>query len=121
MSQEDEVLEELKRIRKLLEPKPAPPPPKGIRSEFKDFLSRYQAMGLAVGFIFGVYLGTLTKAFVDDLIMPIFTLPMSTENWENIVVGPFRVGHFISALMTFLFIAFVIFIIVKLTKYWGIE
>jgi len=37
------------------------------------------------------------------------------------VVGPFRVGHFIGALITFLIVAFVIFLLIKLTKRWGIE
>jgi large conductance mechanosensitive channel len=121
MSQEDKMLEELRRIRELLEPKPAPPPPKGLWNEFMDFLSKYRVMGLAVAFIMGIYLGALVKALVDDLIMPIVTLAMPDVEWENIVAGPFRVGHFIGALITFLIVAFVIFLIVKVTKRWGIE
>ena len=121
MSKEDKMLEELKRIRELLEPKPAPPPPKGLWNEFMDFLSKYKVIGLAVAFIMGIYLGELVKALVDDLIMPIVTLAMPSIEWENIVAGPFRVGHFIGAFITFLIIAFVIFIIVKVTKRWGIE
>ena len=123
MSQEDKILEELKRIRELLEPKPAPPtpsPPKGMWNEFIDFLSKYKVMGLAVAFILGIYLGALVKALVDDLIMPIVTLAMPGIEWENIVAGPFRVGHFIGTLITFIIVAFVIFIIVKVTKRWGI-
>ena len=121
MSKEDKMLEELKRIRELLEPKPAPPPPKGLWNEFMDFLSKYKVMGLAVAFIIGIYLGALVKALVDDLIMPIITLAMPGVEWETIQAGPFRVGHFIAALITFLIVAFVIFIIVKVTKRWGIE
>ena len=77
MSVNDELLKELKKIRELLTPKPAPPPsppPKGIMNEFKDFLSKYKVMGMAVAFILGIYLGTLVKALVDDLIMPIISL-----------------------------------------------
>lgn len=121
MSKEDKMLEELKRIRELLEPKSAPPPPKGLWNEFLDFLSKYKVMGLAVAFIMGIYLGNLVKALVDDLIMPLITLAMPGIEWETIVAGPFRVGHFIGALITFLIIAFVIFILVKVTKKWGIE
>lgn len=120
MSKEDKMLEELKRIRKLLEPKPASPPPKGIWNEFTDFLSKYKVMGLAVAFIMGIYLGDLVKALVDDLIMPIITLAMPGVAWETILAGPFRVGHFIGTLITFLIIAFVIFLLVKITKKWGI-
>jgi len=121
MSKKDEMLEELKRIRELLEPKPAPPPKKGLWNEFMDFLSKYKVMGLAVAFIMGIYLGALVKALVDDLIMPIVTIAMPDVEWETMMVGPFRVGHFIGALITFLIIALVIFILVKITKKWGIE
>ena len=124
MSKEDKIIEELTKIRELLEPKPAPPPPpppKGLWNEFMDFISKYKVMGLAVAFIIGLYLGALVKALVDDLIMPIVQLAMPGIQWELIELGPFRVGHFIGALITFLIVAFVIFIIVKLTKRWGIE
>ncbi|MFQ6073598.1 MAG: MscL family protein [Candidatus Bathyarchaeia archaeon] len=120
MSKEDKMLEELKRIRQLLEPKPAPPP-KGLKNEFMGFLSKYKVMGLAVAFIMGVYLGALVKALVDDLIMPIATIAMPGVEWETIAAGPFRVGHFLGASLTFLIVAFVIFLIVKVTTRWGIE
>jgi large conductance mechanosensitive channel len=121
MSKEDKMLEELKRIRELLETKPAPPPPKGLWNEFMDFLSKYKVMGLAVAFIMAIYLGALVKALVDDFVMPIFTLVMPGIEWETIVAGPFRIGHFIGSLITFLVVAFVIFLLVKITKRWGIE
>jgi len=121
---QDEMLEELKKIRQLLEPKPAPPAPppqKGLVNEFKDFLSKYRVMGMAVAFILGLYLGSLVNALVDDLIMPIIELAMPGIQWELIELGPFRVGHFIGSLITFLIVAFVIFILVKMTKRMGIE
>jgi len=74
MSNEDEALKELKRIRELLEPKPAPPPPKGMWNEFMDFISKYKVMGLAVAFIMGVYLGALVQALVTGLVMPVIGL-----------------------------------------------
>lgn len=115
------MLEELKRIRELLETKPPPPPPKGLWNEFLDFLSKYKVLGLAVAFIMAIYLGGLVEALVDDLVMPIVTLVMPGIEWEDIVAGPFRVGHFFGALITFLIVAFVIFVLVKVTKRWGIE
>lgn len=121
MSKEDKMLEELRKIRELLEPKPAPPPPKGLWKEFLDFISKYKVMGLAVAFILGIYLGELVKALVNDLIMPIVELAMPGIQWETIEIGPFLVGHFIGALITFLIVAFVIFILVKVTKRWGIK
>ena len=121
---QNEVLEELRKIRQLLEPKPTPPtpaPPKGFVNEFKDFLSKYRVMGMAVAFILGLYLGSLVNALVDDLIMPIIELAMPGVEWEAITAGPFRIGHFIGALITFLIVALVIFILVKITKRMGIE
>lgn len=115
------MLEELRKIRELLTPAPAPLPKKGLWNEFMDFLSKYKVMGLAVAFIMAIYLGALVKALVDDFVMPIITLVMPGIEWETIVAGPFRIGHFVGALITFLIVAFVIFILVKVTKRWGIE
>lgn len=124
LAKEEEMLEELRRIRTLLEPKPAPPSPpspKGLRAEFIDFLSKYKVMGMAVAFIMGIYLGGLVQALVGDLIMPIIQFVMPGIAWEAIQAGPFRVGHFIGSFITFLIVAFVIFLIVKITVKWGIE
>jgi large conductance mechanosensitive channel len=126
MSKEDKMLEELKRIRELLEPKPAPPPPKGLRKEFMDFLSKYKVMGLAVAFIMAIYLGALVQALVKDLIMPTVGLAipglgdLATYKFE-ITKQIFSAGDFLVALITFVIVAFIIFLIVKITKRWGIE
>ncbi len=121
MATDEEILSELRSIRKLLEPKPAPPPPKGLVAEFRDFLSKYKVMGLAVAFILGLYLGTLVQALVSDLIMPIIQFVTPGMAWETIELGPFRIGHFVGTLITFIIIAFVIFLLVKMTKRWGVE
>jgi large conductance mechanosensitive channel len=128
LTKEDEMIEELKRIRTLLEPKPAPtaPPRKGMWAEFMDFLSKYKVMGLAVAFIMGIYLGALVQALVTDLIMP--AIGLAIPGLANLAdygfpVGnqTFTVGHFVAALITFIIVAFVIFVLVKITKKWGIE
>ena len=69
---DDEMLEELRKIRALLEPKPAPaaPAPEGMWAEFKDFVSKYKVMGLAVAFIIGLYLGAVVQSLVTDLLLP---------------------------------------------------
>ncbi len=142
MSKEDAMLKELKQIRELLEPKPAPPPPKGLWKEFMDFLSKYKVMGLAVAFIMGIYLGNLIQALVAGLIMPVIGLaipglgnlatykipiPPTELDSEGKPLDPgyvgqlFGVGDFLAALITFLIVAFVIFLIVKVTTRWGIE
>jgi large conductance mechanosensitive channel len=128
MVKEEEMLEELKQIRKSLTAKPAPPPPppKGLWNEFKAFLENYKVLGLAVAFILGLYLGQLVQSMVSDLIMPIIGLllpGMDNLSTLKIPVGSqeFGVGGFLVALITFIIVAFVIFLIVKITKKWGIE
>lgn len=141
MSKEEKMLEELKKIRELLESKPAPLPPKGLWNEFLDFLSKYKVMGLAVAFIMGVYLGNLVQSLVTGLVMPIIGLaipglgnlatykipipPTELDSKGNPLdpsyVGQlFGVGDFLAALITFIIVAFVIFILVKVSKRWGI-
>jgi large-conductance mechanosensitive channel len=113
------MLEELKQIRELLTPKPAPPvaEPVGVKEEFLAFVTKYKIVGLAVAFILGVYLGTLVQAFVGDFIMPIiaYVVPDATS-WEAITLGPFRVGHFLGVLLTFLIVLLVVFGIIKFMK-----
>lgn len=145
MSTEKEMLEELKKIREAVTPKPAsppPPPPKGLWKEFMDFISKYKVMGLAVAFIMGVYLGALVNGLVKDLIMPLIGLaipglgnlatykiavPATELDSSGNPIDPtyagqlFGIGDFIVALITFIIVAFVIFLIVKITKKWGIE
>jgi large conductance mechanosensitive channel len=127
MSKEDEMLKELKQIRELLAAKPAPPPPppKGLWNEFKAFLENYKVMGLAVAFIMGIYLGTLVQALVTDLLMPAIGLAIpGLENLSDYSIQvekqSFLVGDFLSWLITFIIVAFVIFLLVKITKKWGI-
>jgi large conductance mechanosensitive channel len=124
MSDED-ILKELKRIRELLEPRPVQPPPEGIWNEFMGFLSKYKVMGLAVAFIMGIYLGTLVQALVGDLIMPLIGLAvpglgnLATYEFE-FNQQSFLIGDFLATLISFVLIAFVIFMVVKITKKWGI-
>jgi large conductance mechanosensitive channel len=122
------MLEELKKIRELLaaKPPPPPPPPKGLWNEFKGFIENYKVMGLAVAFILGLYLGLLVQSLVSDLIMPAIGLALpGIDNLSTLKIPvasqEFGVGNFLVALITFLIVAFVIFIIVKVTKKWGIK
>jgi len=143
LSKENDMLEELKKIRTLLEPKPAPaaPVPKGLWAEFLDFIKKYKVMGLAVAFIIGVYLGAVVLALVKDLIMPLIGLaipglgnlatfkiafPSTTFDAQgNPPAGYggqiFGIGDFLVAVITFIIVAFVIFLLVKITKKWGME
>jgi large conductance mechanosensitive channel len=129
MSKEQQMLEQLEKITELLTPKPAPPappPPKGMWNEFKDFLNKYKVLGLAIAFIMGVYLGGLVQSLVADLLLPLIGLAipglgdLATYTVEaNSQV--FGIGNFLVALITFIVVAIVIFLVVKITKKWGME
>ena len=122
------MLDELKQKRELLTPKPAvpEPEPKGLWNEFKAFLESYKVMGLAVAFILGLYLGQLVQSMVSDLIMPVIGLALpGIGNLSTMTISinnqTFGIGGFLVALITFIIVAFVIFILMKITKKWGIK
>lgn len=122
MSKEDEMLAELKKIREAVEKAPAPAPPEGLWNEFKDFLSKYRIFGLAIAFIIALYLGILIQALVKDLLLPALTLLIpGMDNLATLTIGVFGVGDFLVALITFLFVALIAFIAVKIAKKWKIE
>jgi large conductance mechanosensitive channel len=122
MEKEDQMIEELKKIREAVEKAPSQPPPKGLWNEFKDFLSKYKIFGLAIAFIIALYLGTLVQALVKDLLLPAigYAIP-GINNLATVTAGPFGVGEFLVALITFLIVALLAFIAVKVVKRWKIE
>lgn len=90
----------------------------GMIDEFKKFLEEYKVMGLAVAFIIGAALTSLVQSLVNDIIMPILSPILSaTGEWKEAVfqIGPITLkwGSFLSALINFVIIAFVIFLMVK--------
>ncbi|MEM2104735.1 MAG: MscL family protein [Candidatus Bathyarchaeia archaeon] len=145
MPKDEEMLQVLKEIKTLLEPKPSPPPPpppKGLWNEFINFISKYKVLGLAVAFIMGIYVGQVVQSLVADIIMPLIGLALpglGNLSTFKIAVPPtaldatgkpidpkwtgqlFGIGNFLVAIITFIIVAFVIFLIVKITKKWGIE
>jgi large conductance mechanosensitive channel len=126
LSKEDEMLVELRKIREAVEKAPPPQPPKGLWNEFKDFLSKYKVLGLAVAFVLGLYLGGVVQALVKDFIMPLIGLAIpGVDNLATLSVTvlnqTFGVGDFLVALITFVIVAFVVFLIVKIGKRWRID
>jgi large conductance mechanosensitive channel len=97
-----------------------------MMAEFKAFLSQYKVMGMAVAFILGLYLGALISSLVTNLIMPLIGLALPglsnlstlTYTFMNQIFG---VGPFIAAVITFIIVALVIFLIVKIMKKAKIE
>ena len=123
-SSDDAILAELKEIRKLLTPAAAAAPPKGMKNEFMTFLSQYKVLGLAVAFIMGIYLGAVVQALVKDIILPPISMLLGAgggSKFETATLGPFLVGDFSLAVLTFIIVAFVIFLIVKIATKWGLN
>lgn len=131
MPKEDPVVEELQKIRQLLEPKPSPPPPppppppKGLWAEFMDFIGKGGVLGLAIGFIMGTYIGKVVSALVADIIMPIPGALIPGGDWRKStfdVVGiKFGVGDFVGVIIDFLIVAIVIFLIARQARKMGIK
>jgi large conductance mechanosensitive channel len=122
MSSDQEILEELRKIREAVTPKPAPPEvkPKGLIAEFTAFIGKAGVIGLAVGFIMGTYIGTVVTALVQDIIMPIPGALIPGGDWRKAVfslpIGQgmnFAVGDFVGVIINFLIVAVVVFFIAK--------
>ena len=113
---------------------------KSLWAEFKEFINKGNAMALAVGTIIGGAFSGITKSVTNDLIMPVVNiflggtdfselkieLPRIVPVYEDVlneageVIGQAYVphyltyGNFISAVINFLIMAVVVFIIVKI-------
>lgn len=88
-----------------------------LLKEFKEFLEEYKVMGLAVAFIIGAAITALVKSLVDNIIMPIITPFIPGGAWQTATVklGPIilGLGAFAGAILNFVIIAFVVFMIAK--------
>jgi large conductance mechanosensitive channel len=94
-----------------------------ILSEFKKFALRGNVMDMAVGIIIGGAFGTVVKSLVDDVIMPPIGALTSGVNFKDKVVEipavanlpPVKIGYgaFINNVISFLIIAFAVFLLVK--------
>lgn len=121
---DNQIIEELVKIRKLLEPEPKPPKKeektKGLWDEFLEFISNYGVIGLAIGFIIGSASKDLVNALVDDILMPIILFFVPGGAWREVTVtiGPIvlSVGHFAGALLDFFIIALIIFLMMRQIK-----
>lgn len=104
--------------------------------EFKAFVMRGNVLDLAVGIILGAAFGTIVKSLVDDVIMPPVGLALGGVDFANLFLllkpGPkgappyatladahaagavtVNYGSFINNIVTFIIVAFVIFLVVR--------
>ncbi len=96
-------------------------------AEFRGFLTKTNALALAVGVIIGAAVSSVVTAFSDDVLMPIIGLFLPDGDWraakyvlstatdatgkttENAILY----GHLLGTILNFLIISFVLFLIVK--------
>lgn len=105
--------------------------------EFKEFAMKGNMLDLAIGFILGAAFGTIVKSLVDDILMPIVASVLGSPDFSNLFVvlkepaditdvnmasiasireaGGIALGYglFLNALISFLIMAFILFMIVK--------
>ncbi len=86
---------------------------KNFINEFKQFAIKGNVVDLAIGVIIGGAFGKIVSSLVADIITPILGLVLNNINFKNIVIGPLMIGNFLQALIDFLIVALVIFLVVK--------
>jgi large conductance mechanosensitive channel len=89
----------------------------GMLKEFKDFVMRGNVLDLAVAVVIGAAFTTIVSSLVDHVITPLLLTPAlkiaHLENIEQLHWGAVKYGSFLSAIIKFIIIAFILFLIVK--------
>ena len=97
-------------------------------SEFRGFLTKTNALALAVGVIIGAAVGNVVSAIVADLIMPVVGLLLPGGAWREAKVvlstttdaagkvteNAILYGHLVGTFIDFVVIAFVVFLIIRM-------
>ena len=94
---------------------------KGLIGEFKEFVMRGNVLDLAVGVIIGGAFQAIVSSLVDDILMPVISLltgGIDFSEWKVVLgegdnAAALTYGNFIGAVINFLIMAVVIFLIVK--------
>ncbi len=86
--------------------------------EFKAFAMRGNVVDLAIGVIIGAAFGKIVGSLIDHVITPLLLKPaLEAANLSKLedltIMGSVKYGSFISAVINFIIIAFVLFLIVK--------
>jgi large conductance mechanosensitive channel len=81
--------------------------------EFKDFINRGNLVDIAVAFVMGVAFAAVITSLTNDIINPIIAKIFSVESLAEWAPGGINVGSFLVAVINFLIVAFVMFLVVK--------
>jgi large conductance mechanosensitive channel len=90
----------------------------GLISEFKAFAMKGNVVDLAVAVIIGGAFGKIVSSLIDDVITPLLLKPaLEAANLQKIeeltILGGVKYGMFLSSVINFVIIAFVIFMMIK--------
>ncbi|MBT0534504.1 large conductance mechanosensitive channel protein MscL [Riemerella anatipestifer] len=89
----------------------------GFIKEFKEFALRGNVIDLSVGVIIGGAFGKIVNSFVEDVVTPALLSPalekLGAENIAQLSWNGIKYGSFLSAVISFLCIAFVLFVMIK--------
>ncbi len=86
--------------------------------EFKEFAIKGNVVDMAVGVIIGGAFGKIVSSFIEDVITPLLLNPaLEAANLKNIeeltLFGGVKYGMFLSAVINFVIIAFILFMMIK--------
>src|SRR5687768_18565293 len=96
-------------------------------NEFRGFLIKANAIALAIGVVLGAAVARLVGAVADDVLMPLIGVFLPGGNWREarivlssstdaagkITENAILYGHLIGALLDFVIVAFVVFLVMK--------
>ena len=89
----------------------------GFLKEFKEFAVKGNVVDLAIGVIIGGAFGAIVSSLVADVITPLLLTPAfkstGAENLQDLVWNGVAYGKFLAAVINFLCVAFVLFMLVK--------
>ena len=89
----------------------------GFVKEFKEFAVKGNVMDLAVGVIIGAAFGKIIASLVDNILMPIVGILLQGVNFQTLSIkvgeAEIKYGLFIGAIIDFVIIALVLFMIIK--------
>ena len=85
--------------------------------EFRDFINKGNVIDLAVAVVIGKAFGDIVNVIVGGLIMPVIGEILPSGGWHTWTIWKIQAGAILAAIINFLVIAFVIFLVVhKLMK-----
>lgn len=89
----------------------------GFIKEFKDFALKGNVVDLAIAVIIGAAFGAIVSSLVDDVITPLLLTPAlkaaNAEDLEKLSWGAVKYGKFLSAIIKFVIIALVLFLLIQ--------